>query len=49
MSVTMHLKTANGYYAQAINGGGGEVTAKGPWPREWETSPCGASPVTGRT
>lgn len=37
MSVTMHLKTANGYYAQAVNGGGGEVTAKGPWPREWET------------
>lgn len=37
MSVAMHLKTANGYYAQATNGGGGEVSAKGPWPREWET------------
>lgn len=37
MSIKLHIKTANGYYAQALNGGGSEVTAKGPWPREWET------------
>ncbi|MGS0684883.1 M6 family metalloprotease domain-containing protein [Nakamurella sp. GG22] len=33
----VHIKTANRYYLQAVNGGGGDVTAKGPWPREWET------------
>jgi len=33
----LHVKTANGYYLQALNGGGAEVTAKGPWPRQWET------------
>lgn len=37
MSTRIHIRTDNGYYAQAVNGGGGDVTAKGPWPREWET------------
>ncbi|HET7534181.1 MAG TPA: hypothetical protein VFJ83_13605 [Nocardioidaceae bacterium] len=37
MSVRIHIKSANGYYFQAPNGGGGEVNVKGPWPREWET------------
>lgn len=37
MSIQIHVKSANGYYWQAANGGGGEVNVKGPWPREWET------------
>jgi hypothetical protein len=33
----VHLRTSNGYFVQAVNGGGTDVTAVGPWPREWET------------
>jgi hypothetical protein len=37
MASKMHLKTATRHYLQAASGGGGAVTAAGPWPREWET------------
>lgn len=33
----VHLRTSSRHYLQAANGGGGEVSARGPWPREWET------------
>jgi hypothetical protein len=33
----VNLKSFNGNYVQAINGGGSELTAKGPWPKLWET------------
>lgn len=36
-NMRIHLKTHNGKYLQAVNGGGGEVLAKGDEPRQWET------------
>lgn len=36
-SSRVHLRAPSGHYLQALNGGGGGVTAGGPWPREWET------------
>ena len=33
----VHVRTWNRSYLQATNGGGSDVSAKGPWPRQWET------------
>jgi hypothetical protein len=37
MPTTVHIKTQANYYLQADRGGGSAFTARGPWPREWET------------
>lgn len=37
MTMALHIRTHTGYYLQAEQGGGHAVTARGPWPREWET------------
>ena len=36
-NMRIHLRTNNGNYLQALNGGGGEVNAKGSEARQWET------------
>jgi hypothetical protein len=33
----VHVRTDSWHYLQAESGGGGKVSAAGPWPREWET------------
>jgi hypothetical protein len=33
----VNVRTDSGHYLQAEGGGGGKVSAAGPWPREWET------------
>jgi hypothetical protein len=33
----VHVRTDSWHYLQAEGGGGGKVSAAGPWPREWET------------
>lgn len=47
MQFAINIKTSDGHYLQADNGGGGELTAKGPWAKEWET--FWVAPVTGPT
>ncbi|MFK5635983.1 fascin domain-containing protein [Ornithinimicrobium sp. LYQ103] len=37
MPMTVHIKTHANYYLQADGGGGHSLTARGSWPREWET------------
>jgi hypothetical protein len=37
MAQRMHIRTSGRYYLQAADGGGGAISAAGPWPREWET------------
>jgi hypothetical protein len=37
MAHKLHLRTSGRLYWFADGGGGGAITGKGVWPREWET------------